>query len=48
MTPPRLDFSVTPAYYQTNWFRALCVLVFLAMLWATYQSASGNCIVSSR
>jgi signal transduction histidine kinase/ligand-binding sensor domain-containing protein len=36
-TPARLDFSVTPAYYQTNWFRALCVVFFLAMLWATYQ-----------
>ena len=32
-----LDFSVAPAYYQTNWFRALCVLTFLAMLWTAYQ-----------
>ncbi len=23
----KLDFSVTPAYYQTNWFRALCAVV---------------------
>jgi len=36
-TPARLDFSVTPAYYQTNWFRALCATVFLALLWAAYQ-----------
>jgi signal transduction histidine kinase/ligand-binding sensor domain-containing protein len=36
-TPARLDFSVTPAYYQTNWFRALCVVFFMALLWATYQ-----------
>ena len=32
-----LDFSIAPAYYQTNWFRALCVLTFLAMLWTVYQ-----------
>ncbi len=32
-----LDFSVAPAYYQTNWFRALCALVVLAMVWAIYQ-----------
>ena len=36
-TPARLDFSVTPAYYQTNWFRALCAVFFLALLWAAYQ-----------
>ncbi len=33
----KLDFSVAPAYYQTNWFRALCAAVFLSMLWAAYQ-----------
>ncbi len=32
-----MDFSVAPAYYQTNWFRALCATVFLALLWAAYQ-----------
>ena len=32
-----LDFAITPAYYQTNWFRALCGLAFLAMLWTVYQ-----------
>ena len=32
-----LDFSVAPAYYQTNWFRALCVLTILAMFWSVYQ-----------
>jgi signal transduction histidine kinase/ligand-binding sensor domain-containing protein len=32
-----LDFSVAPAYYQTNWFRALCALGFLALLWSAYQ-----------
>jgi PAS domain S-box-containing protein len=32
-----LDFSIAPAYYQTNWFRALCVAAFLALLWALYR-----------
>ena len=32
-----LDFSIAPAYYQTNWFRALCVGLFAALLWAAYQ-----------
>ena len=32
-----LDFSIAPAYYQTNWFRALCVTAFLGLLWAAYQ-----------
>jgi signal transduction histidine kinase/ligand-binding sensor domain-containing protein len=31
-----LAFSIAPAYYQTIWFRALCGLVLLALLWATY------------
>jgi PAS domain S-box-containing protein len=31
-----LDFSIAPAYYQTDWFRALCVAAFLGLLWATY------------
>ena len=33
----KLDFSVAPAYYQTNWFRALCAVFFLALPWAAYQ-----------
>jgi signal transduction histidine kinase len=32
-----LDFSVAPAYYQTIWFRTLCVAVFLVLLWMLYQ-----------
>jgi len=36
-TAAKLDFSVAPAYYQTNWFRALCAAAFLALLWAAYQ-----------
>jgi signal transduction histidine kinase len=33
----KLDFFIAPAYYQTNWFRALCACIFLALLWAAYQ-----------
>ena len=32
-----LAFSVDPAYYQTNWFLALCVGGGLIVLWAGYQ-----------
>jgi signal transduction histidine kinase/ligand-binding sensor domain-containing protein len=32
-----LDFFVAPAYYQTNWFLALCTLAFAGLLWAIYQ-----------
>jgi ligand-binding sensor domain-containing protein/signal transduction histidine kinase len=32
-----LDFSIAPAYYQTVWFRSLCVAAFLVLLWALYQ-----------
>ena len=32
-----LDFSIAPAYYQTNWFRGLCTAAFLALLWGLYQ-----------
>ena len=32
-----LDFVIPPAWYQTNWFRALCVATFLALLWGLYQ-----------
>ena len=32
-----LEFSIDPAFYQTNWFRALCAAVSLVMLWAAYR-----------
>ena len=32
-----LEFSIAPAYYQTNWFRALCAVLLLALLWAMYH-----------
>ena len=31
------EFIVLPAFYQTNWFRALCAVAFLALLWAAYE-----------
>jgi len=32
-----LDFSIAPAYYQTNWFLALCAAAFLGLLYALYE-----------
>jgi PAS domain S-box-containing protein len=32
-----LDFVIAPAYYQTNWFRALCAAAVLALAVGLYQ-----------
>jgi PAS domain S-box-containing protein len=32
-----LDFAIAPAYWQTNWFRALCVVALLALVYAAYR-----------
>src|SRR5262249_40483870 len=32
-----LPFSVAPAYYQTWWFRSLCVIAFLGLVAALYE-----------
>jgi signal transduction histidine kinase/ligand-binding sensor domain-containing protein len=32
-----LAFNVAPAWFQTNWFRALCAACALFLVWATYQ-----------
>ena len=32
-----LKFFVLPTYYQTTWFRALCIGAFLGLLWALYH-----------
>jgi signal transduction histidine kinase len=32
-----LDFFAAPAYYQTHWFQATCIAVFLAFLWGVYR-----------
>ncbi|MGO8974879.1 MAG: two-component regulator propeller domain-containing protein [Steroidobacteraceae bacterium] len=36
-TPATLELSIAPAYYQTNWFRALCAALFLALFWVGYR-----------
>jgi hypothetical protein len=43
-----LEFAVDPAFYQTNWFRALCLLLLLTLLWQPGNGACGNCAISSR
>ncbi len=32
-----LPILITPPWWRTNWFRALCAAVLLALLWAAYQ-----------
>jgi signal transduction histidine kinase len=32
-----LDFSVAPAWYQTNWFRVLCAAIFFLIAWTIYR-----------
>ena len=32
-----LDFSVAPAWYQTNWFRILCVVSGVFSVWVIYR-----------
>jgi PAS domain S-box-containing protein len=32
-----IDLHVAPAYYQTYWFRLLCVAIFIALLWALHR-----------
>jgi signal transduction histidine kinase/ligand-binding sensor domain-containing protein len=32
-----LDFSIAPAFYQTTWFRLAILVLFLFLLWVSYQ-----------
>jgi len=32
-----LGFSIAPAYWQTNWFIALCATAFVVLLWGGYR-----------
>jgi signal transduction histidine kinase len=32
----KMDFSIAPAYYQTNWFRTLSAVLILLLAWAGY------------
>jgi PAS domain S-box-containing protein len=36
-TGDSLDFDIPPAWYQTMWFRAICIAAFMILLWAVYQ-----------
>jgi signal transduction histidine kinase len=36
-TGATLDFSVAPAWYQTNWFLVLCIVAGLFVVWALYR-----------
>jgi PAS domain S-box-containing protein len=36
-TGASLEFFVASAYYQTNWFRIVCVTAFIALLWALHR-----------
>jgi signal transduction histidine kinase/ligand-binding sensor domain-containing protein len=31
------ELDILPAYYQTNWFRALCALMLMLLVWLGYQ-----------
>jgi PAS domain S-box-containing protein len=33
----QLEFSIAPAFYQTNWFRLACALLFIGLIWAGVQ-----------
>jgi PAS domain S-box-containing protein len=36
-SPASMAFTILPAFYQTIWFRLLCVAAFLAFLWGLHQ-----------
>jgi signal transduction histidine kinase/streptogramin lyase len=36
-TGATLDFAMLPAWYQTIWFRSVCVIAFLLLLWALHH-----------
>jgi PAS domain S-box-containing protein len=35
--PANIAFTILPAFYQTTWFRLLCVAAFLVFLWGLHQ-----------
>jgi PAS domain S-box-containing protein len=35
--PANMAFTILPVFYQTNWFRSLCMAAFLAFFWGLYQ-----------
>jgi len=36
-TGASMAFTIAPAFYQTNWFYALCVAAVLVLIWALVQ-----------
>ena len=36
-TGASMVFTIAPAFYQTNWFYALCVAAVLVLIWALFQ-----------
>src|SRR5208282_6554224 len=32
-----IEFRIPPAWYQTNWFRALCIIVGLVIIWVFHR-----------
>ncbi|HEY5801983.1 MAG TPA: two-component regulator propeller domain-containing protein [Burkholderiaceae bacterium] len=36
-TPAALEIEVTPAFWATPWFRVLCTLLLLTLLWVAYR-----------
>jgi signal transduction histidine kinase/ligand-binding sensor domain-containing protein len=32
-----LEFTIAPAYYQTNWFRLLCAVIVLVIVWTVHK-----------
>lgn len=32
-----LDFSIAPAYWQTNWFRVVCAVACVTLLWTLFR-----------
>src|SRR5262249_43940362 len=37
-----INFTISPAFYQTTWFRILCALVGLLLLWRLYDFRVGK------
>jgi signal transduction histidine kinase/ligand-binding sensor domain-containing protein len=37
MTGATMAFTILPAWYQEDWFRAVCTMLTLLVLWATYR-----------
>jgi signal transduction histidine kinase len=35
--PARLRIEISPAWYQTLWFRAICIALFLLFVWCVYM-----------